>query len=316
MRPVRDPSAPAGSWLVNLAGLVVPTSLRRSWREEWAAELDALEHARASTPDDHRLPSPHLFALGALRHALALRQAEWTMDSIFQDIRFSLRLLVRAPAFTLLTALTLALGIGANGVIFSFINGVLLRPPAAIAEPDRLVQIARSYESAPRWDSWSWLAMETIAKSPAMSGVAGYAPEQFVIGRGDDTEALSGQVVTGNYFDVLGVKAYAGRLLESGDDQAAPTRAAVMSHALWKRRFASAPGVVGSSLRLGSKLHRPRKCRRRAGALGARGAAHERRPASVHRVRLLLARRGGTDRGRPLVRPGRGGDGGGDHAAA
>jgi putative ABC transport system permease protein len=252
MTPLHE--SPAGSWIVRLAASVVPTSLRSSWKEEWLAELEALERARASRPADGRLPSPHVFALGALRHAISLRRDEWTMDSVLQDVRFATRVLLRSPGFTLLTALTLALGIGANGAIFSFVNGVLLRPPAEVHRPEQLVQIGRSYESAPRWDGWSWRALELIrSEGDALSGVAGYSPEQFVLGSGDDAEALSGQVVTADYFEVLGVEPFAGRLLQPADDEQADAPVVVLAHSLWKRRFASDPSLIGRTIRLGSR---------------------------------------------------------------
>ena len=95
------------------------------------------------------------------------------MDSLLQDLRFSTRVLLRSPGFTLVAAVTLALGIGANASIFSLVNGLMFRSPAGIHEPDRLVQIARSYESAPRWDNFSWPAMELIRdESRMLSGVA------------------------------------------------------------------------------------------------------------------------------------------------
>jgi predicted permease len=152
-------------------------------------------------------------------------------------------------------ALTLALGIGANAGVFSLVNGLLFRPPAAIEEPHRLVQLARSYETAPRWDNFSWPAMETIAaEARALSGVAGYASATFVLGRGAEVEQLPGQYVTGTYFDLLGVTPHLGRLLGPDDDRrpgAHPLM--VISHGLWTRRFGADPSVVGRSVPIGAR---------------------------------------------------------------
>jgi predicted permease len=178
----------------------------------------------------------------------------WTMDSITQDLRFAARVMRRSPGFTLVGALTLALGIGANGSIFSLVNGLLFRAPGGITEPERVVQLARSYEEDPRWDNFSWPAMELIAdEARALSGVAGFSDTPFVIGRGAQTEQVVGQLVSGRYFEVLGVGPALGRLIQPADDVVPGAHpVVVLSHALWVRRFGSDPGVVGTTLHVGS----------------------------------------------------------------
>jgi predicted permease len=176
------------------------------------------------------------------------------MDSVAQDLRFAARVLRRTPGFTIVAALTLALGIGANTGIFSLVNGLMIRPPAGIEEADRLVQIARSYDGAPRWDNWSYPAAELIRDASAlMSDVAGYSNGSFVLGQGEDLEPVAGQYVTGNYFSTLGVHPTVGRLLEPADDRAPGAHpVAVLSHGLWQRRFGGSPTVVGTVLQVGS----------------------------------------------------------------
>jgi hypothetical protein len=203
---------------VRLVSLLVPRHTRAEWREEWEGELDALATADRSGKGGG-YPGVGRFVAGALPHAVWLNTREWTMDSIWQDVRYAFRGLRRAPGFALIAAVTLALGIGANGLIFSFVNGLVLRPPAGIPDPDRLVQIARSYDAAPRWDSWSWPALREIgAASPVFAGVAGYQDQSFVLGRGVETEQVAGQTVTGGYFGVLGVQPFLGRLIGAIDD--------------------------------------------------------------------------------------------------
>ena len=195
-------------------------------------ELAALEyeHARGTTG----LPDLLTYALGVVPHAPWMRTEGWTMDSMLQDLRFSTRVLLRSPGFTLVAAVTLALGIGANASIFSLVNGLMFRSPAGIHEPDRLVQIARSYESAPRWDNFSWPAMELIRdESRMLSGVAGYSGRSFVIGRGTETRQVPGQFVTGDYFAVLGVHPVVGRLVQPADDvNPGEHSVVVLSHSL------------------------------------------------------------------------------------
>lgn len=241
--------------LVRVASVVIPTGRRSEWSEEWMAELEALASARAMGV--RGLPSVLGYASGAVPHAVWMTMEGWTMDSALQDLRYSARVLRRAPGFTLIAALTLALGIGANATIFSMVNSLVLRSPPGIQEPDRLVQIGRSFEDAPRWDVWSWPAMRVIAEEDRVfSGVAGYSGEVFILGRGEDTERVLGQLVTGNYFDLLGVSPHLGRLLQPSDDlESGPERVLVLSHALWTRRYGADPDVVGRTVAVGSQSY-------------------------------------------------------------
>jgi putative ABC transport system permease protein len=183
-----------------------------------------------------------------------IRKEGWTMESVAQDLRYAARVLRRAPGFTVVAALTLALGIGANAAIFSLVSGLMFRAPAEIAEPERLVQIARSYDGAPRWDNWSWPATQTIAREARLlTSVAAYSTSALVVGRGDDVEPALGQYVSGTYFDLLGVRPALGRLLDPSDEVAPGAHpVVVLSHGLWRRRFGGDPGVVGSTLAIGS----------------------------------------------------------------
>lgn len=263
----QSPRAAAARVLIRIAGLLVPAGRRAEWREEWTAELEALVVLQNERNGDNRGPGregrtpaaayPGLlgFALGAFPHAMWTRTERWTMDGITQDLRYAWRVLRRTPGFTLVAALTLALGIGANAAIFSLVNGILFRPPPGIANPDRLVQIARSYDQAPRWDNWSWPALELIERNArALSGVAGYQSQSFVLGTGADAHEVDGSLVSGSYFDVLGVRPYLGRLIGPRDDVTPGGHpVAVLSYALWKGRFGGDPQQVGRSIQVGAR---------------------------------------------------------------
>lgn len=238
--------------LVRAAARLVPARRRSGWREEWEAELEALDRARGAGAGAG-LPTPLGFAVGAFPHAMWTRTEGWTMGSVWIDLKYAVRTLRRAPGFTAVACLTLALGIGVNATIFSLGNGLLLQRPDQIEAPDRLIQIARSYDSAPRWDNWSWPAAELIrSEADLLSGVAGYARSSFVVGRGDETEPLSGEYVSGRYFEVLGVRPALGRLLDASDEVAPGAHpVVVLSHGLWMRRFGGDAGVVGRTLSIG-----------------------------------------------------------------
>ncbi len=239
--------------VLGLIAFLIPADRREEWREEWLAELDVLRRL-GSGGRAGNYPSVMSFVAGALPHAMWIRKEGWTMESVAQDLRYAARVLRRAPGFTVVAALTLALGIGANAAIFSLVSGLMFRAPAEIAEPERLVQIARSYDGAPRWDNWSWPATQTIAREARLlTSVAAYSASALVVGRGDDVEPALGQYVSGTYFDLLGVRPALGRLLDPSDEVAPGAHpVVVLSHGLWRRRFGGDSGVVGSTLAIGS----------------------------------------------------------------
>ena len=178
------------------------------------------------------------------------------MDSLLQDIRYSLRRLIKSPGFTLVVVLTLALGIGANTAIFSAVNAILLRP-LGYADPGRLVTIEHLYPSlggmkAPvsvpgfrdyqaRGRSFESMAVES-----------GWAANLTGVG---EPVRLQGARVTGRYFQTLGVPALVGRGLLPGEDSAGREHVVVLSQGLWQRLFGESPGVVGRSLSLNGESY-------------------------------------------------------------
>ncbi|HUI43466.1 MAG TPA: ABC transporter permease [Terriglobia bacterium] len=170
------------------------------------------------------------------------------MPSLLQDLRFSLRMLVKSPGFATLAVVALALGIGANTAIFSLVNAVLLRPTPGVHDPGRLVSLYRMEKN----DPYSGMGFPDYAdyrdRSRSFSGLAAQEATALSLG-GGASERLIGDVVTGNYFEVLGVTAARGRLIGPEDD--APRGAhpvAVLSYALWQRKLGADPAVLGSKL--------------------------------------------------------------------
>jgi predicted permease len=173
---------------------------------------------------------------------------------MLSDIRYALRALRRSPAFALAAVLTLALGIGANSAIFSVVNSVLLRP-LPYAAPERLVmvwgrypQFGRTSTSIPDFRDWRDQTTGTFAAMAARRGAA------FVLTGMGEAEQITGDRVTANFFQTLGVRAARGRTFlpeeerVGGDDDVV-----VLSDGFWRRRFGADPAVVGRAIQLGGR---------------------------------------------------------------
>lgn len=168
------------------------------------------------------------------------------MDTIFKDIRYGIRSLLKRPAFAAVAVMTLALGIGANTAIFSVINAVLLRP-LSYDQPERLVTF-RSNQSAPDLEdvikasrTFTKLGGEVLAP---LAYTAAAEPIQFQVGQ-----------VTGGYFDTLGVRAERGRYITADDDRSGGPFVVVLSHNLWQKQFNSDPQIVGKTIPLSANAY-------------------------------------------------------------
>jgi len=171
------------------------------------------------------------------------------------DFRYALRRLIRARGFTLAAALTIALGVGANSAIFSIVNAVLLRPPVAVAAPDRLIGLFTSDFSGPPYGSSSFADIDDFGKQSAdvFAGVMGYSPRPAAVGSDDNLERIAAEVVTDNYFQILGTAMTLGRGFGPEQRVRGGEPVAVISNALWQRRFASDPAIVGKSVRMNAR---------------------------------------------------------------
>ncbi len=176
------------------------------------------------------------------------------MRSVLDDLRYAARLLLRSPGFTLVAVATLALGIGANTTIFGVVDSLLLRPPARVAEPDRLVWLWTSDFSGPPYGASSYPDYEEFAKqTDVLSGVAAFTPKPANLVRGGETRRLMTELVSGNYFDVLGVRPVLGRFFAADEGKPGePVPVTVLSYALWQGAFGGDPGVVGRTVQLGA----------------------------------------------------------------
>ena len=170
------------------------------------------------------------------------------METLFKDIRYGVRGLLKRPGFTAIAVVTLSLGIGANTAIFSVVNALLLRPPSGVEHAEQLVLAT--------WDS-SGLGpsypdyVDYRDRSTAFTGLATFAPATLNLGASGEPERVAGALVSGNYFSVLGVKAAKGRTLLAEDDtQPGANPVTIVSDGFWRRRFNADPNIVGQTIRL------------------------------------------------------------------
>jgi len=173
------------------------------------------------------------------------------MQTLWQDLRYGLRMLRRSPGFTAVAALSLALGIGANTAIFSVVNAALLRP-LPVKEPDRLVGLYRKIPQDRNHNRFSYPNyLDTRDRNQSFSGLAAYYFTPLNLSGGGQTERLWGKVVSGNYFSTLGVEFTKGRAFLPDEDRTPGAHpVAVVSHGLWQRRFGGDPNLIGNTVTL------------------------------------------------------------------
>lgn len=165
------------------------------------------------------------------------------MYGLRNDIVFALRQLARNRGFTIAAVLTLALGIGANGLVFGLVNALLLHPLPGVAAPDRVVAVNNTYVSYPSYRDFA-------RSNAALSGLAAFSDRNTAVSDGKRTEMASAAVVTGNYFAVLGVAPSHGRVLVPRDDDPGAPPVAVVSAAFARHFFPDGAEVIGRVLDL------------------------------------------------------------------
>jgi len=166
-----------------------------------------------------------------------------------QDVRFSLRQLARHPGFALVAVLTLALGIGANTALFTLAEAMFTRPLPGVEDSSALawVGVVRPGYQSQEMSYPAFRAFRDQAQS--FTSLAGYTRIALSLGSGGAPQRIRGQLVTGNFFDTLGVRMAAGRAFLPEEDRTPGSHpVVVISHALWQRRFASDPNLVGKEI--------------------------------------------------------------------
>ncbi len=181
------------------------------------------------------------------------REARGTsaVESFLADVRYGIRGLKRSPAFTLAAILSLAVGIGANSTVFSLLDRVVFRP-LPVERPQELAILSLTQGGAASGFTYPFFR-EMQSRQAVLAGVfasADYQVKSLIVRGGGDPEAATTRLVSGNYFEVLGIRAAVGRVLDSADDRPGVAGAAVISDRFWARRFQRSPEVLGAPITL------------------------------------------------------------------
>jgi putative ABC transport system permease protein len=233
---------------------------RRHWDEERARELQAYLEietdeniTRGMSPEEARYAAHRkLGNLTLIREEIYRMNSLGWLETLWQDVRYSARILARNPGFTAVATITLALGIGANTAIFSVVNAVLLRA-LPYKDPGRLVWIT---DFIPRQnnalvfdsDYFAW-----VKQNQVFEGMAAYGTVDLTLTGVGDTERLEGARVTVGSFSVLGVAPTLGRTFLAEEDLPGGPQVCVLSHELWQRRFGADASIVGKAIALNGK---------------------------------------------------------------
>jgi putative ABC transport system permease protein len=232
-------------FLVRVACSLAPSRERKDLKAQWEAEL--LFRWRRKEEETKRL---FLWSLGAFQHAWYLIRTEYTMDLIWQDLKYGLRALKRNRSLIALAVLSLAIGIGANSAIFSAVDVFMLRP---LPYPDSHQLNTVWVTNADRdWGQTSFSVPDFVdlrerSRSMELAASRGGSFSLF----GDfEAERVGGFLVTPGFFHVLGVQPAQGRAFTPEEETPGNDQSVIISHGLWQRRFGGDPEMLGSSILL------------------------------------------------------------------
>ncbi|MEO6238638.1 MAG: ABC transporter permease, partial [Vicinamibacterales bacterium] len=218
------------------------------------ASVQGIGHARRWVVGE----ALRVVADGLRSAALARRQTpkgDRLMQTLVQDVRYGIRVLMRSPFFAATAILILALSIGANAAVFSAVSGMLVAP-LPYPSPDRLVRIFEENPTTPHFPMAPADFRDYRSGLRTFDGIAAYIRNDLQIADGDRPEQLRGMQVTSGFFKVVGVLPAIGREFEPQEEVTGNDDVVVLSHSLWMRRFNGDPAVVGRPVRLSGRTFR------------------------------------------------------------
>ena len=239
--------------VINAASWLAPPSRRREWRRQWHADIQHEWNWLERHP--RGVAGPASLAgrtAGALQHAFGLRRIE----RITQDLRYGWRQMLQRPGVTLVAVLTLGLGIGANVTMYSWLDGRLRGMINGAADPDRLVSMTAVSKSRDDLSTSYPDFVDFRQRRPeSVDDLIAYTLAPMNWRTGGDSQRVFAQLVSVNYFDMLGVRPAQGRTFRSEDNEApGKSPVVVLSHNFWQRRLGGSPAVVGTPITLNGRV--------------------------------------------------------------
>ena len=234
---------------------------KRSREVDFAQELEAHlqlhidDNLRAGmTPIEARRQA--LIKLGGIEQTKEIyreRRGMPALESLLADARNGIRLFRKAPGFTAIAVVTLALAIGANTAMFTLINAAFIKK-LPVRNPDELVMPEAGLTWGDFGDAFDYIGLGDLRRSRTLAGVCGNSVRRMGVEVNGQAELVAGQYATGNFYTLLGVRPHLGRLLSEADDVLPDGHAVtVISHNYWKRRFGGDPSVIGRTIRINTE---------------------------------------------------------------
>jgi putative ABC transport system permease protein len=243
--------------IIRVASRAVPRERRATWRTQWNAELIHRWQRRCDLEPSMRRSTRGVLAcaVGAFSHAWYLFRTEYTMDIIWQDVKYGLRTLRRGKGLIAVAILSLGIGIGANASIFSAVDVFMLRP---LPYPEShelntvwVINPERGWSQA-SFSAPDYLDLREHSRTMQLAATTGGT---FSLSGGERAERLRGMYLTPNFFQTLGVTPSLGRGFLSDEGQPGNDKVAVISHGLWVRRFGTDPDLLGRAIILDGESH-------------------------------------------------------------
>jgi predicted permease len=223
---------------------------RREVEQDMDEELRAFVQASAerkmqsgmSATEAQRAARVEMGSLESVKEEIRGAGWETAVEALWTDVRYSVRILAKAPLFTCVVVLTLALGIGANTAIFSLMNSLLLKS-LPVEKPEELMAVSEYILTNPLWE-------QIRDRQEVFSGVFAWGSEQFNLAKGGMTQDADGFWVSGDLFRTLGLHPAVGRLLSASDDRRGCAALAVLSYGFWRSHYGAAGSAIGSTISL------------------------------------------------------------------
>lgn len=227
------------------------SELEEEVRDHLDRETERLRRQGVGDAEARRRARMRLGGEEQVKEAMREERPGFRMETIWQDVKYGVRQLRRAPGFAFVVVLTLALGIGATAGIFSLVNSVLLRPlPFPVPKELEVVWSTKAGGRMTQLPASTPNFLDSRERNQAFSSLAAYVSWAFTVSGSEGPERVDGAAVSGEFFKALGVKPLIGRTVETGEDRPGSSPTVVLSYGMWQRAYGGDAGVVGKPITL------------------------------------------------------------------